>query len=187
MGVADRRAGLESSTGFPSPFEVAVPPECVGWEELYPPHAVFSEDRRAFDEGRFWFQDAVHYAEPYCPFDALLPDCIVINFNQTSARRFVVPTSLGVEQRILGGYVYLSPNSITDETTIAARAELFATRGGYYYEHWAELDQQWRDTVQTRNPTARGARGSAAPRRRGRSAGHRECGFRLQPPPPRRL
>jgi pyruvate,water dikinase len=115
---------------------------------LYPPHALFAADRRGFEEGRFWFQDAVHYAEPYCPFDALLAGCLAVNFNQAGARRFVVPTSLGVEQRILGEYVYLSPNSITDEATIAARAELCAVRGGYYYAHWDELDRQWREKVQ---------------------------------------
>jgi pyruvate,water dikinase len=148
MGIAEGRMGLGSGVGFPSPLEVAVPPECAGWEELYPPHTLFADDRRSFEESRFWFQDAVHYAEPYHPFDAMLPFCVVTNFNQTSARRFVVPTSLGVEQRILGGYVYLSPNSITDEETIAARAELFVMRGGYYYEHWADLDQQWRNMVE---------------------------------------
>jgi pyruvate,water dikinase len=135
-------------TGFPNPLEVALPPECEAWEDLYPQHLLFAEDRRAFDEGRFWFQDAVHYAEPYHPFDALLPECLAVNFNQMSARRFAVPTSLGVEQRILGGYIYLSPNSIADEAMIAAREELFAVRGGYYYEHWDELDGQWRDRVQ---------------------------------------
>jgi pyruvate,water dikinase len=147
MSVADRRAGPQPGAGFARPLEVAVPPECEGWEELYPPHALFAEDRRAFEESRFWFQDSVHYPEPHYPFDALLFDCIAVNFSQTSARRFAVPTSLGLEQRILGGYVYLSPNSITDEVEIAARAELFTARGGYYYEHWDELDQQWRENV----------------------------------------
>jgi phosphohistidine swiveling domain-containing protein len=134
--------------GFPSALEVCVGPECAGWEEFYPQHMLFAEDRRAFEEGRFWFQDAVHYAEPYYPFDALLLDCIAVNFSQTSARRFAVPTSLGIEHRILCGYVYLSPNSVTDKATIAAREELFAMRGGYYYEHWEEFDRQWRDRVQ---------------------------------------
>ena len=148
MSITEGRAELEPSMGFPNPLEVALPTECEGWEELYPPHTLFADDRSAFEESRFWFQDAVHYAEPCHPFDAMLAYCMVINLNQTSARRFVVPTSLGVEQRILGGYVYLSPNSITDEETIAARAELFAMRGGYYYEHWDELDRQWRERVQ---------------------------------------
>lgn len=148
MSIAEGRSGLERSSGFPSPLEVAVPPECEGWEEFYPPYVLFADDRRAFEESRFWFQDAIHYPEPYHPFDAMLVECVVVNFNQTSARRFVIPTSLGAEQRILGGYVYLSPNSITDEATIAARSELFAARGGYYYEHWNELDRRWRANVQ---------------------------------------
>ena len=148
MNVAEGRPAL-TDTGFPSPLEVTVPSECEGWEELYPPHALFAEDRRAFEESRFWFQDSVHYAEPYYPFDVVCLDSLLTGFSQASARLFVVPTSLGLEQRILGGYVYLSPNSITDEATIARRAELFARRGGHYYEHWNELDAHWREKVKT--------------------------------------
>jgi pyruvate,water dikinase len=146
MGITQGR-GDASTAGFASPLTLVIPPECEGWEELYPPHMLFANDRRGFEESRFWFQDSLHYAEPVYPFDALLLDDVAVNFNQTSARRFAVPISLGVEQRVLGGYVYLSPNSITDEAIIAARAELFAPRGGYYYEHWDELDRQWRDNV----------------------------------------
>jgi pyruvate,water dikinase len=108
---------------------------------------LFAEDRGWHEEGRFWFQDAVHYTEPYYPFDAMLAEYLSVNFSQTSGRRFVVPTSVGVEHRQLGGYVYLSPNSIADEAVIAARAELFGARGGHYYEHWEELDRRWREKV----------------------------------------
>src|SRR6476659_3644990 len=97
-----------SRRGFPSPFEIPVPPGCEGWEELYPHYLQFAESRRAFEEGRFWFQDAVHYAEPYYPFDAVSPEFLLVGFSQASARLFVVPTSLGLECRILNGYVYLS-------------------------------------------------------------------------------
>src|SRR5262249_54994932 len=123
MGVIQGRTGLEPELRFPSPLEVALPRECEGWEELYPAHALLAGDRRAFEESRFWFQDTVHYAEPYYPFDELALDCIGTGFSQASARLFALPTSLGLETRILGGYVYLSPNSITDEATIAQRAE----------------------------------------------------------------
>jgi pyruvate,water dikinase len=140
--------GPDLQVGLPSPLEVALPRECDGWEELYPPHALFAEDRRAFEQSRFWFQDAVHYPEPCYPFDAVCLDSTLAGFSQASARLFAVPTSLGLEHRILGGYVYLSPNSITDEATIAERAELFTARGGHYYEHWNELDAQWRAKVQ---------------------------------------
>lgn len=140
--------GRELHTGLPTPLEVALPRECDGWEELYPPHVLFAEDRRAFEESRFWFQDTVHYAEPYYPFDVACLDSTLTGFSQASARLFAVPTSLGMELRILGGYVYLSPNSITDEVTIAERAELFTERGEHYYAHWAEVDAHWREKVQ---------------------------------------
>ena len=93
---------------------------------------------------------------------------LLVGLNQASARLFAVPSSLGVEYRILDGYVYLSPNSVTDEATIARRAELFERRGGYYYEHWDELDAQWVREGRGGDPRARGARGTRAARRRGR-------------------
>jgi pyruvate,water dikinase len=134
-------------TGFPSPVEVTLPPECEGWQELYPPHILFAEDRHEFDESRFWFQDAVHYSEPFYPFDVTCLDCTLNGISQASARLFAVPTSLGMEQRLLGGYVYLSPNSIIEEATIEARAELFTARAGHYYEQWDEADRLWRSKV----------------------------------------
>ena len=42
MTIAD-----PTRTGFPSPFEVAIPPECRGWEEMYAEHVVFGEDKAA--------------------------------------------------------------------------------------------------------------------------------------------
>jgi pyruvate,water dikinase len=142
-GEASERA----RTGFPSPFEVQIPSACEGWEELYPHHTAFAKGRRDFEESRCWFFDGVHFGEALYPFDAVVTDCAVVAFNNVSARLFVVPTSLGVEHRILNGYVYLSPNSVTDEVEIDRRAELFAARGGYYYEHWDELYASWRDRV----------------------------------------
>lgn len=133
---------------FPSPFEVPAPPGCEGWEEMYPYHVVFGEDRRNFEEGRLWFHDAVHSAEPLYPFDTVWIDYGVVALNQASARLFVVPPSLGVEYRILNGYEYVSANSVTDEAEVGRRAELFARRGGYYYEHWDELYERWRERVE---------------------------------------
>ena len=134
--------------GFPSPFEIAIPPACEGWDEMYPHYVLYGEDRRAADESRFWFQDALHYPEPYHPFDAAAVEFGVVALNQASARLFVVPPSLGIELRIFNGYVYFSANSVTDEAALAKRSELFGRRGGYYYEHWDELDTQWRQKVE---------------------------------------
>jgi pyruvate,water dikinase len=137
-----------SVRSFPSPFELAVPGGCKGWEKLYPSHMRFSEDRRGFDDGRFWFQDGLHAPEPLYPFDAVVFEWTVVAFNQANARLFAVPPSLGVECRILNGYLYLTANSVTDETTLARRAEQFGRRGGYYYEHWDVLYQRWVEKVE---------------------------------------
>ena len=153
---------------------------------MYPYYAVFSEDRRASDESRFWFHDGMHWPEPYAPFDALLLDSILVAFNQASTRLFVAPASLGVECRVLNGYVYLSTNSVTDEATLAGRKELFARRGGYYYEHWDALYESWRRKVEQaiRSSRARGARPAGGRRRIGR---HRGTRLGIEPCPPCRV
>ena len=134
--------------GFSSPFEVTIPSDCEGWEEMYAYHLLFDGERRDFDESRFWFQERMHAAEPLFPFDALTWGCGVLALNQASSRLFVVPPSLGVESRVINGYVYVAANSVTDEATLTRRAELFARRGGYYYRHWDELYERWIEKVE---------------------------------------
>ena len=134
--------------GFQSPFDVQVPAGCVGWEEMYAHHVVFSEDRRAFDESRFWFQDGLHAAEPLYPFDSVVFEYAVVALNQANARLFVVPGSLGTECRLLNGYVYLSTSQVTDDETLAVRTEEFERRSGYYYDHWNELYESWLERVE---------------------------------------
>jgi len=141
---------IQMATGsFPSPFEIPAPEGCEGWEELYAPHVRFSEARRAFEESRFWFQQGLHNPEPMFPFDALVIEWAVVALNQASTRLFALPPSLGVELRILNGYVYISPNSVTDEETLARRAELFEVRSGYYFDHWNELYESWVEKVES--------------------------------------
>ena len=110
---------------------------------MYPYHVLFSEDRGAAEGERFWFQDALHGPEPVHPFDFVWWNYAVPALNQASSRLFVVPPSLGSENRVLNGYVYVSANSVTDEETLARRAELFSRRGGYYFQHWDEIHEHW--------------------------------------------
>jgi pyruvate,water dikinase len=115
---------------------------------MYPYHTAFAEDRRAFEESRFWFQNGLHAGEPLHPFDLVAMDSAVVALNQASSRLFVVPPSLGFEYRLLNGYVYNSANSVADEAVLARRAEHFAQRGAYYYEHWDDLYARWVDKVE---------------------------------------
>jgi len=149
-GELSAGSGERESTAkrFPSPLAVAIPSESAGWEEMYAYHVPFRADRREADDERFWFQEALHAPEPLYPFDAISWDYTVAAFNQASARLFVVPTSLGAEYRILNGYVYISANSVTEPDLLARRAELFAARSGYYFEHWDELYERWVEKVE---------------------------------------
>ena len=161
MAVADPKDA--ERTGFQNPFEVTSPPDCEGWGEMYAPHVLFGEDRRAFEESRFWFQDGLHAAEPLYPFDALPFDYAVVALNQANARLFAVPPSLGTEYRLLNGYVYLSPNSVTDEATLAQRGR--AVR--------AARRLLLRDTGTS--STSAGCKRSRPPRATSRARGARSC------------
>src|SRR5215471_5009862 len=142
-------AGARASSDLGRPFDVAVPASCALWEEMYPYFVRFDEARGAFEEGRFWFQEALHVPEPLYPFDTTVWLSAVVALNQASSRLFAVPSSLGVECRILNGYAYISANSVTDDAELSRRAEEFARRSGYYYEHWHELYERWVQKVET--------------------------------------
>jgi pyruvate,water dikinase len=133
---------------FSSPHDVPIPPACEGWEEMYAGHMAFRTDRRAFDDGRFWVLDLVHGCQPIYPLDALSVECSCAAVSQASSRLFVVPPSHGFEIRILNGFVYWSPNPVSDEAELARRAELFQLRGGHYYEHWDELYADWVERIE---------------------------------------
>jgi pyruvate,water dikinase len=141
------RSTAAAGGAFASPFDLELPPECEGWEELYPTYVTFGPDLRAADEERFWFQDRLHFPEPIYPFDELLVECCFVAFGQANARLFAIPPALGAEYRLLGGYVYMSPNPVEDQAELASRAALFQRRAGYYFDHWDELHARWREKV----------------------------------------
>ncbi len=133
----------ETGRRFASPFEVGPPEGAEGWERLYPYYYLFSDARRDFEEGKFWFFDGMHNPEPVYPFDTIMTESWWVALNQFGTRVYVVPPALGMDQRIVNGYLYISPNSITDPDLIASRAELFSVRAGHYYENWGEIYDNW--------------------------------------------
>ena len=132
-----------SQRRFPSPFEVEAPPGAEDWRRLYPYYYLFSDERREYDEEQFWFFDGMHNPEPVYPFDTIMPESWWVLLNQFLTRVWMVPPTLGIDQRIVNGYLYVSPTSITDEAVIEARVPAFTERGGYYYENWDEIYDNW--------------------------------------------
>lgn len=135
---------MASASGrFPSPFEVPTPEGCEGWKELYPYYYVFSDDRREFEDKRFWFQDGMHHPEPLYPFDTITSESWWVALGQYNTRVFVVPPALGIDQRVLNGYLYITALPVANPADIPARVGEFMERAGYYYQNWDRLYAQW--------------------------------------------
>ncbi len=129
---------------FPSPYEVQTPEGCEGWEEMYPYYAVFDERRRDTDENRFWFWNSMHFPTPHPAFDVICIDSPYQAVGSWQNRVFAVPPAMGIDYRIVNGYVYISGNPVTDPEKMAERAGYFQRRAGYYFENWPELYGKWK-------------------------------------------
>ena len=133
---------------FPSPFSIDTPPGCEGWEEMYPYYAMFDERRRDTDENRFWFWNSMHFPVPMPAFDAICIDSPYQAVGTWQNRVFAVPPAMGIDYRIVNGYVYISGNPVTDPDQIAERADFFQKRAGYYFANWSELYGKWKAKMQ---------------------------------------
>jgi pyruvate,water dikinase len=135
-------------SAFPSPFSIQTPAGCEGWEEMYPYYARFDERRRDTDENRFWFWNSMHFPLPMPPFDVICIDSPYQAVGSWQNRVFAVPPAMGIDYRIVNGYVYISGNPVTDPAKIAERAVFFERRAGHYYENWTELYAKWRSKME---------------------------------------
>ena len=133
----------DGDRSFPSPFEVETPAGAEGWERLYPYYMHFGEDRREVEENQFWFWDSMHYPKAMFPFDMVMPEQTHLILNQNTTRYMVVPTAKGIDHRVVNGYVYISPNLVTEPDEIARRAALFEARAGHYFTNWRSLYDKW--------------------------------------------
>ena len=135
------------SDRFPSPFEIETPPGAEGWEELYSYFMVFSEDRRAYEDSMFWFQDGIHWPTALTPWDATFFEYAIAALSQYNTRHYLIPPALGVDARILNGYCYLSPVGVADPAEIEARVPHFLERAGFYFGNWDRLYGQWMEKM----------------------------------------
>lgn len=129
---------------FKSPFSVEPPPGGEGWQKLYRYYALISEERRSFEEGKFWFFDGMHNPEPLYPFDTIMTENWWVAASQMSTRVWALPPAIGIDHRIVNGYLYVSPNAVTDPAQVAERQEYFARRAGHYFENWDEIFEKWK-------------------------------------------
>ncbi|MBW3606387.1 MAG: hypothetical protein KY460_16070 [Actinobacteria bacterium] len=134
---------------FPDPFDVATPEGADGWERMYNWYHLFGDERREQDAQRFWFQDRLHHPGALHPYDEIQCECWWQALGAFNTRIFAMPPAFGVDQRILNGYLYVSPVPAPPDD-VAARAEIFERRASHYYEHWDAIYAEWKDKVRHR-------------------------------------
>jgi len=128
---------------FENPYDIAAPAGAEAWRSMYPEYLLFGEEMRERDEQKLWFFDQMHNPEPLYPFDLMMPESWLVSLNQYTTRIWQLPTALGIEHRIVNGYLYLSPNVVDDPEEIAAKEPVFLERARHYFENWDEIYDKW--------------------------------------------
>jgi pyruvate,water dikinase len=136
-----------AETKFLSPFDVPTPEGAEGWEEMYPYYLLFDPERREAEENRFWFYNGMHFPEPMPAFDMITAVSCYLSIGLYQGRVFQIPTVLGIEHRVVNGYVYITSNEVSDPAEIGKRLDVFLPRIGFYYENWDLLVGRWQEAV----------------------------------------
>jgi pyruvate, water dikinase len=132
---------------FPYASETETPAGAEGWQEMYSWYHLSSPERAPEDDARFWFHDALHHPDPLYPYDEIHSEAWWHGLGAFNTRIFAVPPAYGVDQRIVNGYLYITPVPVPTPEEIAERAELYRRRAGHYYENWDGIYEQWKAKV----------------------------------------
>ncbi len=128
---------------FPLPSSLKVVPGTERAQAAYPYYTQFTPA----DDQRFWFYNSMHFPEPMCAFDMVTAEAAYCALGSSSAKVHVIPTTLGIDHRIINGRVYIGGNAVTDPSEIERRVGEFQQRAFYYYANWETLYTQWREKM----------------------------------------
>jgi pyruvate,water dikinase len=129
--------------------EVKTPAGAEGWERMYPYFLVSQPEGRAAEDSRFWFADSMHWSRAVHPFDSIGAEAVYYGVGCNSTRSIALPTSLGLDVRVVNGFVYICPLPVTDPAEIGRRAALFHERAGFYFQNWNTLYENWKKKMLT--------------------------------------
>src|ERR1700683_688091 len=132
-----------SPRGFPLPSSLQVVPGTERAQAAYPYTVQFGPG----DDDRFWFYNSMHFPEPMSAFDMVPAEAAYCPPGASNTRVHSLPTTLGIDHRIINGRVYIGGNAVTDPKEIARRLEEFKQRAFYYYANWERLYEQWREKM----------------------------------------
>jgi pyruvate, water dikinase len=132
-----------AASGFPLPSSLETLPGTEAAQAAYPYYMQFT----GADDTRFWFYNSMHFPEPMSAFDMVTAEAAYCALGAANTRVHCLPTTLGIDYRIINGRVYIGGNGVTDPAEIARRTGEFTQRAFYYYENWERLYAQWREKM----------------------------------------
>ena len=95
---------------FPLPSSVKVVSGTERAQAAYPYHIQFSKA----DDRKFWFYNSMHFPEPMSAFDMVTAEAAYCALGAANTRVHCLPTTLGIDHRIINGRVYIGGNAVTD-------------------------------------------------------------------------
>src|SRR5215472_6124637 len=143
IGEKDTAMANAKSKGFPLPSSLQVIPGTELAQAAYPYYMQFSQE----DDQRFWFYNSMHFPEPMCCFDTITAEAAYCALGAANTRVHSLPTTLGIDYRIINGRIYIGGNAVTDPAEISRRTEEFQRRAFYYYANWERLFAHWKDKM----------------------------------------
>ena len=125
---------------FPLPSSIRVIPGTENAQAAYP----YTIQFEAADDSRFWFYNSMHFPEPMSCFDMVTAEAAYCALGAANTRVHCLPTTLGIDHRIINGRVYIGGNAVTDPGEIERRTAEFHQRAFHYYENWEPLYAAWK-------------------------------------------
>ena len=130
----------DTEKSFPLPSSLEVVPGTEAAQAAHPYYSQFKPE----DDERFWFYNSMHFPEPMHHFDMITAEAAYCALGAFNTHVHVLPTTKGIDHRIINGRVFIGGVPVTDPAEVQARAAEFAQRGFYYYENWERLYDQWK-------------------------------------------
>ena len=128
---------------FPLPSSLKVVPGTERAQAAYPYYMQFAPE----DDQRFWFYNSMHFPEPMCAFDSVTGEAAYCALGAANTRVHCLPTTKGIDERMINGRVYIGGVGVTDPAEIRERTEEFMRRAFHYYENWEPLYAQWKQKM----------------------------------------
>ena len=161
---------------FPLPSSIRVIPGTERAQAAYPYHVQFTPE----DDGKFWFYNSMHFPEPMSAFDMVTAEAAYCALGAANTRVHCLPTTLGIDHRIINGRVYIGGNAVTDPAEIARRTEEFQKRAFYLLRELGDAVRAMEAEDAGADRGGAGAAGSLAARIRAAGARPRRTRRRVE-------